>query len=406
MSRNRSRSSLPVAGRLLSPLREFLKDSRSVGITLICCTLASLILTNSTWGPSFLHFWEQELHMPAPEIHLPHTPLHIINDFLMAVFFLLVGLEIKRELMVGELAHWKQALLPGIGALGGMIVPAGIYLLWCSGSPFSRGWGIPMATDIAFSLGILSLLGKRAPVQLRIFLTALAIIDDLGGILTIAIFYASSINWLYLGMAGIVLSFLVFMNLFRVRQYYVFFMLGLLLWYFVYNSGIHATVAGVLLAFCIPLHRVEQIEHALHDPVNFVILPLFALANTAIVLPDDYGSVLHSPLHHGIFTGLLLGKPLGIALFSFIAVKLRLASLPDHVRWKQLIGAGLIAGIGFTMSIFMATLAFDGHELQLTAKIGILHASLLAGILGYLTLRLINRKQHKKTAAQSAAADN
>lgn len=382
-----------------------MKDSRSVGITLICCTLASLVVANSDWGAPFLHFWERELHMPAPEVHLPHTPLHVINDFLMAIFFLLVGLEIKRELMVGELARWKQAMLPGIGALGGMIVPAGIYLFWCGGSAFSRGWGIPMATDIAFSLGILSLLGKRAPIQLRIFLTALAIIDDLGGILTIALFYASSINWLYLGMAGLVLLFLVFMNLFKVRQYYIFFVLGLFLWYLVYNSGIHATVAGVLLAFCIPLHRVEQIEHALHDPVNFLILPLFALANTTIVLPDDYFTVLNSPVHHGIFTGLVLGKPLGIVLFCFIAVKLRLASLPDHVNWKQLTGAGLIAGIGFTMSIFIATLAFSGPELQLTAKISILHASLVAGILGYLTLRLINLRQHKKAAARKAAAE-
>lgn len=390
---NMTGNRFPITRRILSPLREFINDSRSVGITLICCTVVSLIVSNSAWGPAFQHFWERELSMPAPELHLPHTPLHFINDFLMAIFFLLVGMEIKRELLVGELSQWKQALLPGIGALGGMLVPAVIYLLWCGGTPFARGWGVPMATDIAFSLGILSLLGKKAPIQLRIFLTALAIIDDLGGIVTIALFYASSINWTYLAAGAGVWIFLLFLNLFKVKHYYVFFIFGLFLWYFIFNSGIHATIAGVLLAFCIPLHRISDIEHSLHDPVNFMILPLFALANTAITLPSDFSSVLDSPVYHGIFFGLLLGKPLGIVLLCYIAVRLRIAALPAGIGWKHMTGTGIMAGIGFTMSIFMATLAFSDESLQLTAKISILLASLLSGVLGYFTLRLLDGKK-------------
>lgn len=380
----------------MSPVMEFIRDSRSVGIVLICATFISLIISNTAWSDTYMHFWERELTMPLPELHLPHTILHLINDALMAVFFLLVGMEIKRELLIGELNSLKKSLLPIIAAAGGMFVPATIYMLWCGGTPFSSGWGIPMATDIAFSLGVLSLLGKRAPISLRIFLTALAIIDDLGGILTIAIFYAGDLQWNYLLYAGIVMLALVIMNLLKVKRYYFYFGLGLLLWYFVFNSGVHATIAGVLLAFTIPLHKIEELEYSLHDPVNFIILPLFALANTAIVLPVEFGSIYTSVVHHGITMGLVLGKPLGIYVFSMAAVRMKIAELPDGMKRPQLLGMGMIAGIGFTMSIFMATLAFDDAATQLIAKVAIIGASALAGILGFVFLKLISTNQPVK----------
>lgn len=382
--------------RIISPLREFIHDSRAVGITLICCTAISLLITNSAWGESYLHFWERALAMPVSWLHLPHSVLHLINDGLMAIFFFLVGMEIKRELLVGELASLKRSMLPIFGAVGGMIVPAFMYFLWCGGTPYAHGWGIPMATDIAFSLGILSLLGSKAPLSLRIFLTALAIIDDLGGILTIAIFYTGEISWLYLFWAGLALVVLILMNVFRIRIYLLYFVLGIVLWYLLFNSGVHATIAGVLLAFTIPLHKIEKLEHALHDPVNFIIMPLFALANTAIVLPEDILAVFSSVVHHGILTGLVVGKPLGIFLFSYLAVKMGIASLPKGIRWKQLFGAGIIGGIGFTISIFISTLAFNDAFIQTVAKVAVMIASLVAAVVGFLYLRLLNKVAARK----------
>lgn len=382
---------------IISPIREFISDSRAVGITLICCTIASLIISNTGIGEEYLSFWNTELHMPAPNVKIPHTPLHLVNDFLMAVFFLLVGVEIKRELLVGELSSVKKSLLPVLAAIGGMAVPAGIYLLWTGGNPvFSRGWGIPMATDIAFSLGILSMLGKRAPFTLRVFLMALAIIDDLGGILTIAIFYAEEINWTYLFMAGGLVFVLAMFNLLKVKRYYIYLVLGLLLWYMFFNSGVHATIAGVLLAFTIPLHKIEELIHGLHDPVNFIILPIFALANTAIILPEEYGPIFSSIVHHGIFTGLVIGKPLGIFLVSWLAIKIGVADMPKGMNFKHILGMGMIAGIGFTISIFMSTLAFNIEEIQITAKVAIIGASVLAGLLGFLYLKFLNKIEQKK----------
>lgn len=381
-----------IVAPIISPIKEFFQDSRAVGITLICCTVASLLISNSAWGEAYLGFWNHELHMPAPNVSIPHSPLHLVNDLLMAVFFLLVGVEIKRELMVGELSSVKKSLLPIIAAFGGMIAPALLYIAWTSDNTiFSRGWGIPMATDIAFSLGILAMLGKRIPFSLRVFLMALAIIDDLGGILTIAIFYAEEINWTYLFMGGGLMFVLALLNILKVKRYFIYMMLGVLLWYFMFQSGVHATIAGVLLAFTIPLHRIDELVHTLHDPVNFVILPLFALANTAIVLPESYGHIFTSVVHHGILTGLVVGKPLGIFLFSWLAVKLGVASLPGGTTWKHIFGVGMIAGIGFTISIFMSTLAFSQHELQVVAKVGIMIASLAAGLLGFIYLRILTR---------------
>lgn len=386
-----------ITTRIISPIMEFLKDSRATGVILLCCTVISMGLANSAVGGLYIGMLNYEVVIPAQGVQFPHTPLHFINDFLMAIFFLLVGMEIKRELLAGELASLKKSLLPVVAALGGMVVPALIYLAWTHGKPvFSRGWGIPMATDIAFSLGVLSMLGRRATISLRIFLMALAIIDDLGGILTIAIFYAEEINKTYLLMGGLMLFVLSLLNLMKVRRYYIYMFLGLFLWYFFFNSGVHATIAGVLLAFSIPMHKIGELEHALHDPVNFIILPLFALANTAIPLPSDLVPVFSSVVHHGIFMGLVLGKPLGIYAFSRIAVLLKLAELPERMRWNEVAGMGMVAGIGFTISIFMCTLAFPFEELQVIAKVAIMGASLVAGLMGYIYLRLLSRPRAKK----------
>lgn len=364
---------------------------------LICCTILSLIISNSGAAEGYLAFWNLELPLSGGGLHLPHTVLHLVNDGLMAVFFLMVGMEIKRELMTGELNTLRKAMLPVVAAVGGMVVPALMYAIWCGGTPYSNGWGIPMATDIAFSLGILSLLGKKAPLSLRIFLTALAIIDDLGGILAIAIFYAGELNWLYLGLGLLTFGVLVTLNLLKVRYYVVFWLLGLLMWYFIFNSGVHATIAGVLLAFTIPLRKINQLIHNLHDPVNFIILPIFALANTAIPLPADIAAVFTTDLHHGIFMGLVVGKPLGIFLLTFLAVKLRIGSLPQGLVWRHILGMGMIAGIGFTISIFMATLALTDAGAQTIAKVAIIAASLLSGLIGFLYLKLVNKKAVRAT---------
>lgn len=381
-----------IKEKIVSPIKEFFNDSRAVGVTLIACTIVSLIISNTSAGEAYLGFWNMELHMPAPNIHVPHTPLHMVNDFLMAIFFLLVGVEIKRELMVGELSSVKKSMLPILAALGGMLMPALIYLMWTGDNEiFSRGWGIPMATDIAFSLAVLSMLGRRASFSLRVFLMALAIIDDLGGILTIAIFYAEKIDWTYLFMGIGMMFILGLLNFLKIRRYYIYMILGFFMWYFFFNSGVHATIAGVLLAFTIPLHKIEDLVHTLHDPVNFIILPIFALANTAIILPDTYGPIFQSVVHHGILTGLVIGKPLGIFLFSWLAVKLRIASLPDKMTWNEVLGMGMVAGIGFTISIFMSTLAFKIPEIQTTAKVAIIIASVTAGIAGFLYLRILSK---------------
>lgn len=383
-----------TGNRIISPIKELIHDSRTTGILLIVCTAFSLIICNGNWSGSYLAFWNKEYPISGAGLRLPDSCFHIVNDLLMAVFFLLVGMEIKRELVMGELSSLKKSLLPIIGAVGGMLIPAIIYLLWCGNTQYYSGWGIPMATDIAFSLGVLSLLGTRkAPLSLRVFLVALAIIDDLGGIMAIAIFYTCSIHGLFLLLAGVVFLSLLLMNRFKVNHLAPFIIIGALLWYCIYRSGIHATIAGVLLAFTIPLHQIRRLEHVLHIPVNFLILPLFALANTAIVFPADMSTVFNSPVHYGILIGLFIGKPIGIFLFCYIAVKWDIASLPDSMQWKQLWGTAMLAGIGFTMSIFIATLAFSAESIQIIAKIAIIAASVLSGTLGFIYLSMLDKKK-------------
>lgn len=371
---------------LLSPLQKIIHDSRSLGIILTICTLLSLWLANSPWSDTYFKVWLTETHFPEA-VHLPHSILHWINDLLMAIFFFLVGLEIKRELLDGELREIKRAMLPIFGAIGGMLVPAVLYNLFNKGTAYAGGWGIPMATDIAFSLGIASLLGKRVPVSLKIFLTALAIIDDLGAIAMIAIFYGGDIQWGYLGLSLVLILVLYVMGK---KQWSLALrvVLALLLWYTVFNSGIHATVAGVLFAFTIPLKELTELEHRLHVPVNFLILPVFALANTAIILPEQIMDALDSSLNHGILAGLVIGKPLGILLFCYILVRLGWGKLPTNVSWAEMAGVGMLAGIGFTMSIFISMLAFNDSVTQDAAKIGVLLASLASVILGVITLRI------------------
>jgi len=369
-----------LTNTLLSPLQEIINDSRSLGVILVLCTVISLFLANSNWSGLYLSAWEYEFHTPQ-QVHLPHTALHWINDGLMAVFFFLVGMEIKRELLDGELKDPKKAMLPIFAAVGGMVVPAFIYSMINKGTPYADGWGIPMATDIAFSLGIASILGSRVPASLKIFLTALAIIDDLGAIVMIAVFYGDAVDWVQLAMATGIVLIIAFLAKHRVRFFFRM-IFGLLLWYFIFNSGVHATVAGVIFAFTIPMDELDDIEHKLIVPVNFFILPIFALANTAIVLQGNFIESLNNTLNYGIAAGLVIGKPLGIMIFSWMLVRLKWGSLPENVTWKQLLGIGMLAGIGFTMSIFIATLAFTDPAATDIAKVSVLIASLLSVILG------------------------
>lgn len=384
--------------KLLSPILEFLHDSRAVGIILIACTLVSMLVSNTATGTQFVAFWARPFGESGAHyyeiigLQLPNSVLQWINDALMVFFFFLVGMEIKRELTIGELSSVRKSLLPVLAALGGMIVPALLFTFFNKNGNYTHGWGIPMATDIAFSLGILSLLGKRVPLSLKIFLTALAIIDDLGAILVIAVFYTEHINALYLLAGAGLLVMMTLFNRFRIKHLFLYIIPGILLWYCIFNSGIHATIAGVLLAFCIPLDKISELEHKLHNPVNFIIMPLFALANTAIILPADMLHVFSNTVSYGVIAGLVLGKPLGIFLFSFTAVKLGLAAKPSGTRWAQLLGIGMIAGIGFTMSIFISSLAYHDasqHAIQVIAIISVIAASVISGILGFIYLRFI-----------------
>jgi len=377
--------------KIISPIQGFIRNSRATGIVLIACTVLSLVMSNVHSGGAYAGFWETELPLSFGSVGLPHSLLHFINDALMAGFFLLAGMEIKREICAGELSSFQKSALPVFAAIGGMLFPAGIYLLWNVHSGFAHGWGVPMATDIAFSLGVLSLLGTRAPFALKVLLTALAIIDDLGSILAIALFYTDHVSGAYLAASGGVFLLLLVMNRSGVRQPFFYIAAGLVLWYCMYHSGVHATLAGVLLAFTIPLEKIPAWEHWLHTPVNFIILPLFALANTAIPFPPGVVMLLADPVSYGIFFGLLAGKPLGIFFISFITVRCRLARLPEGISWRHIAGMGMMAGIGFTMSVFISTLAFGDKDSQMLAKLAVLLASLAAGLAGYFYLWLAGK---------------
>nr|WP_294927846.1 Na+/H+ antiporter NhaA [uncultured Flavobacterium sp.] len=380
----------------------FFQSSSSGGILLLVCVFVSLVIANTDLGTAFNNFLDFPLGYETASVHLRYPILLWINDGLMAIFFLLVGLEIKREVIEGELSSVRQAALPVLAALGGVIVPAVIYFLFNGQNPeTSKGWGIPMATDIAFALGILSLLGNKVPSGLKIFLAALAIVDDLIAILVIAVFYSSELHFLYLGYAGGIFLLLILFNRLGIKNLFFYLLPGVVIWYFIHHSGIHATIAGVLVAMTLPTNEVatesplEKLEHALTRPVNFVIMPIFALANTNITFQSGMIEGLTGNLALGIILGLFLGKPIGIFLMSWLSVKIRAADLPGGTTWTHVLGLGLLGGIGFTMSIFIALLSFQQQAYQNEAKFAILIASILAGISGFLLLSLYNKKAKK-----------
>lgn len=438
--------------RVLSPFARFAKTESAGGIVLIAATLVAIVWANSPWGGAYERLWETPVTVGFGAQALTYSLHHWINDGLMAVFFFLVGLEIKREFLVGELASLKRAALPIAAALGGMVVPAILYAALNMGRAGEAGWGIPMATDIAFALGVLALLGPRIPLSLKVFLAALAIVDDLGAVLVIAVFYTDVIQWGALQLGFVLLAGLAVANRMQVRSPIVYTLVGLVVWVAFLKSGVHATVAGVLLAMTIPartridtaefLERgrrildyfdlsgeegkgvltnkrqqgavqemenaceaaqapLQRIEHELHDWVAFFIIPVFALANAGVHLGGNLGGAFGDPVTLGIILGLVVGKPIGITLFAWLSVRTGLADLPASVTWRAVRGVSLLGGIGFTMSLFIAGLAFPGApQLNEDAKIGIFVASLVAGIAGFLVLR-----GFKPDAAAVAAED-
>ncbi len=428
--------------RILSPLEEFIKSQTATALSLMFMTLVALLLANSPWREVYLHFFEQDLSIHLGSWRFGMSLHHWINEGLMTFFFFLIGLEIKREVTVGELSNFKAALLPVLSALGGMFLPAGIYVLFNWSAPTLKGWGVPMATDIAFALSALVLLGPRVPSSLLTFLIALAIVDDLGAVLVIALFYTSSLKWT--ALAAVFLIWVVLWGFNRAGIHHVlpYFLGGILMWAFLLGAGIHATVAGVLTAFVVPskpklvparfdeiirkflqlphgpnshpdrlspdqeviIQAVRaatiyvqplslRIEHALHLPVALGVIPLFALANAGVhISPATFSGLGHQPLSLGIILGLLVGKPLGIAGMAYLGAYFKLVSLPRGAKPSQLLGVGILGGIGFTMSIFIAELAWPGRPLVLEqAKTAILSASFLAGFIGYMWLRLVSR---------------
>ena len=436
---------------LLRPFQRFAETAAAGGILLLAGTLAALIWANSPWAESYVRLWQTPLTFGAGGFVLSKPLLLWINDLLMTVFFFVVGLEIKREVLVGELATPRQAALPIAAALGGMVLPAALYLALNTGGAGAAGWGIPMATDIAFALGVMALLGDRVPLSLKVFLTALAIVDDIGAVLVIALFYTAEIIWvsLLLGLGFLALMFLA--NWAGVRQPLIYLLLGAGLWLAFLKSGVHATVAGVLSAMAIPSTAridaagfvgkgralldefarggqsavneplnenqqsavaaledacekvqtpLQRLEHALHPWVTFAIMPIFALANAGVVLGGDLMSALGNSVSLGIIAGLIAGKQIGVTLFAWLAVKTGLAAMPDELSWRQIYGASCLAGIGFTMSLFVAGLAFGESGFLVFSKLGILLASLVSGVAGWLILRRVGNPPFRRQTVE------
>ncbi len=423
---------------ILRPIQAFFSLQAASGIVLLLNAVVALIWANSAYADGYFDLWENTITIDLGILTLSKTLSHWINDGLMAIFFFVVGLEIKRELLIGELSDIKRAMLAVVGAIGGMVVPAAIYAYWNMGLPSLRGWGIPMATDIAFAIGVITILGSRAPLALKVFITAVAIVDDLGAVLVIAIFYTADLATQPLIAAALSMGVLVIFNRANVRSPWPYLLVGVILWIAVLKSGIHATVAGVLLAFTIPadrdmdapsflekardyldrfardlkpgqsaptadqrdaIHALEKaaeglqaplarLEHGLHPWVAYFIMPVFALANAGVSFQGGDGGLFEGPVTIGVITGLLFGKQIGILLFAWITMKMGITAMPDGVNWRQMWGVSLLAGIGFTMSLFIANLAFDNRAMLVDAKIGILTASLIAGIGGAVVLLL------------------
>jgi len=382
----------------LTVLKKFLSSNSAGGLLLFLSVVISLIIANTPLAENFNNIIQTSLGFESGDIHLKYSVKQWIDDGLMAIFFLLVGLEIKRELVEGELSSPKKAALPILAAVGGAIVPAIIYGLLNAGEATVHGWGIPMATDIAFALAIITLLGKRVPASLKIFLAALAIVDDLLAILVIAIFYSSELHSTYLMYALGILILLVLFNRFGVKNLWAYLIPGVFIWYFIHHSGIHATIAGVLVAMTLPTtpdaqeSPLEKLEHLLLKPVNFIIIPLFALVNTNITIHSEMITGLSTPLGLGIILGLFFGKTIGIFLTSWICVKTKLANLPENANWKHIVGVGMLGGIGFTMSIFISMLSFSDPIYIEEAKFAVLIGSLISGTLGYFYLSSLRWK--------------
>lgn len=383
--------------------KEFFDSEKAGGIVLIVCTVVSLVIANSDFGTEYHHFWQT--------IFAGHSIEHWINDGLMAIFFLLIGLELEREIYKGELSNFKDALLPIFGALGGMLVPAGIYLLFNAGTNTQAGAGIPMATDIAFALGILMLLGKRVSLSLKVFLVTLAVVDDLGAIVVVAIFYTSELHYDFLLYSVLTYFILMIFNYFNLVRVMPYLFIGIFLWIFIHSSGIHSTIAGILLAFVIPLKAknttVEEIEehnskspllrveHALHNFSAFIIMPVFAFANAGVEL--DFASVIENKtIVLGVFLGLLIGKPIGILASTYLATKFKISEKPANVTWSEILAVGFLAGIGFTMSIFISVLAFDDPHIVSAVKIGIFASSISAAVIGVIFLLIVGKKETQK----------
>ncbi|CAD0001923.1 Na+/H+ antiporter NhaA [Flavobacterium chungangense] len=377
--------------KLTKTFKAFFENEKSGGLLLLFVTILSLTLANSSFQTDYIALWGKNWG--------GHSINHWINDGLMTIFFLLIGLELEREIYHGELSSIKNASLPMIAALGGMLVPAALFLALNYGTATQKGAGIPMATDIAFAIGILSLLGNKVPVSLKVFLTALAVIDDLGAIIVIAIFYTSSIAFINLAIALGIWGLLFVLNRMKIHNLIPYLIGGTAMWYFMLTSGVHATITGVILAFVIPFgdggkkSSSYKLQHFLHKPVAFLILPLFAIANTCITIESDWHEGLNHTNTFGIVLGLVVGKPLGILLFSFIGVNAGFCVLPKKLKWSHILGAGMLGGIGFTMSIFITVLAFKDPEIIVFSKIAILIASVISGIFGFVYLKFILSKK-------------
>lgn len=386
----------------LAAFKDFLKSGSAGGILLFFCVIISLVIANTSLSESFNQLLELQLGFNSASVHLRYPVVLWINDCLMAVFFLLVGLEIKRELVEGELSSPRQAALPIICAFGGALLPALIYIIFNAGTPTAAGWGIPMATDIAFAIAIITMLGKGVPASLKIFLAALAIIDDLIAIVVIAVFYSSDLHSIYLLYGAAVFFLLIVFNRLGVTNTAFYLIPGLFLWYFIHHSGIHATIAGVLVAMTVPttpdatVSSLEKLEHILTKPVNFLIIPIFALANTNITIEQGMVGGLFSRLGMGIVLGLVVGKPIGILTVSWLSVKSGISQLPQGSNWHHIIGVGLLAGIGFTMSIFISLLSFVDPDQIAEAKFAVLTGSFLSGILGCVVLKSVKKKSLKQ----------
>jgi len=380
----------------MGTLRSFFRHDAASGVILLCAAVLALVLDNSAFASLYDKLLSAPLTVTLDGFGVDKPLLLWINDGLMAIFFLYVGLEIKKEVVQGQLSTRSQAALPAIAALGGMVVPALVFAYFNWGTPAIDGWAIPAATDIAFALGILALLGSRVPASLKIFLLALAIIDDLGAIIIIALFYTSDLSLIALGLAALGIIGLTLLNQFNVRKIAPYVLIGVLIWLAVLKSGVHATLAGVVVAFMIPLKEGPEtektpplihLEHALKPWVNFMIMPIFAFANAGVSLSGLSWNSLLDPLTLGIALGLFLGKQIGIVSFVFVAVKLKLCQIPKDLSWQAIHGVSLLAGIGFTMSLFIGSLAFSSPEAATAVRIGVLSGSLLSAVCGYFLLR-------------------